>query len=107
MKPKLAIVIGFLAAVAVIVWIAMRGKAGDKPAVKPGSDPTKPVATEPVEITFEYSTEKKEWVETVLADFAKDHPNIKVTLVGKGSLEAEAAIYDGTDKPVLWSPADS
>jgi len=99
MKPKLAIVIGFLVAVAAVIWIAARR----------GSDPPKPTATSgpPVEITLEYSTEKKDWLETVVADFAKDHPNIKVTLVGKGSLEAEAAILDGTDKPVLWSPADS
>ena len=31
----------------------------------------------------------------------------KITLVGKGSLESAAAILDGTDRPVLWSPADS
>jgi hypothetical protein len=30
-----------------------------------------------------------------------------VTLIGKGSLEAAAAILDGADRPVLWSPADS
>src|ERR1043165_5852161 len=97
MKPKLAIVIGFLVAVVVIVGVAMRGK--DKP---------KQVATAPpVEITLEYSTEKKEWVETAVRDSAAGHPNIKVVLIGKGSLEAESAIYDGTDKPTLWSPADS
>lgn len=104
MKPKLAIVIGFLAAVAVIVWVAMRGKDKDP---GPKTDPPKPVATATVEISLEYSTEKKDWIETVVKDFEGSHQNIKVTLIGKGSLDAEAAIYDGTDKPTLWSPADS
>lgn len=39
--------------------------------------------------------------------FQADNPTIKVKLVGKGSLDSAQAILDGTDKPVLWSPADS
>jgi hypothetical protein len=60
-----------------------------------------------VEVTLEYSTEKKEWLEAALAELAEVHPEIKVALVGKGSLDAAQAILDGADKPVLWSPADS
>jgi hypothetical protein len=35
------------------------------------------------------------------------NPRIRVNLVGKGSLEAASAILDGSDRPALWSPADS
>src|SRR5260370_5025130 len=59
------------------------------------------------EISLAYSTEKKEWMEAAVAEFAKAHPEIKVTLTGKGSLDEAQAILDGKDKPVLWSPADS
>ena len=58
-------------------------------------------------LAFEYSTEKKEWLEAAIAAFEKENPAIHVELTGKGSLEAAQAILDGTDHPVLWSPADS
>ena len=105
MKPKLAIVIGFLVAVALIVWFATRKKDDQPHDGKSTVVAAKPAAT--VEISLEYSTEKKDWIETVVKDFEGSHPSIKVALIGKGSLEAESAIYDGTDKPTLWSPADS
>jgi hypothetical protein len=116
MKPKLAIVIGFLVAVGVIIFVAVgRGKDKDKPAdpvVDPKGRPTDPAAiptpaSAPVELTFEYSTEKKEWLELAVGWFERDNPSIKVKLVAKGSLEAAQAILDGTDKPTMWSPADS
>ena len=117
MKPKLAIVIGFLAAVSVIMYFALAGeRGGSKPAdagsgsaaesVRP-DDKIPPPAAAKVELPFEYSTEKKEWLEAAVAEFEKVNPNIDVKLIGKGSLDAAAAILDGTDKPVLWSPADS
>ncbi len=111
---KLAIVFGFVAAAAIIIYLTMvRGH--DAPDALPVAPPLPgsatpaptPVAAASVEVTFEYSTEKREWLEAAVADFARANPGIKVTLVGKGSLEAEAAILDGTDKPVLWSPADT
>src|SRR6185295_1210522 len=68
---------------------------------------TQPVAGPSVEITLEYSTEKKEWLELAVGWFERDNPSVKVKLVAKGSLEAAQAILDGTDKPTLWSPADS
>jgi len=116
MKQKLAIVIGFLAAVAVILYLAV----GKKPAA-PG-DPQRPptggtgsqTAPTPgpaggaeVALTFEYSTEKRDWLEAAIAEFHKANPTIHVKLVGKGSLDSANAILDGSDKPVLWSPADS
>lgn len=114
MKPKHAIVIGFLAAVGVIMYLAViRQPSG--PAVKPASGTTAPVGgpatpdpvTADVEISFEYSTEKKDWLEAAVAEFQRANPRIHVKLIGKGSLDAANAILDGSDKPVLWSPADS
>ncbi|MEO7730733.1 MAG: substrate-binding domain-containing protein [Kofleriaceae bacterium] len=109
MKPKTAIVIAFLVAVAVILYLAV----GKKPAGDPGRKPN-PAADSPaappgtaVEIAFEYSTEKKDWLEAAVAAFHKANPQIRVKLIGKGSLDAANAILDGRDQPVLWSPADS
>jgi hypothetical protein len=110
MKPKLAIVLAFLAAVGVILYVATRKPADtpapDQPRPAVGSATAQPAAPE-VELTFEYSTEKKDWLEAAVAEFHKSHPRTRVKLIGKGSLEAADAILDGSDKPVLWSPADS
>ena len=96
---KLGIVAAFLAAVGVIVYAAV-GRGG-QPADPP------PPPQDKIEITFEYSTEKEQWLDRAIADFETVNPGITVKRVSKGSFEAEAAILAGTDKPVLWSPADS
>jgi hypothetical protein len=111
MKPKLAIVIAFLAAVGVILYVATRkpsggDSTGDQPRPAVGSTAAQPAGPD-VELPFEYSTEKKDWLEAAVAEFHKSHPRTRVKLIGKGSLEAADAILDGSDKPVLWSPADS
>ena len=95
---KAGIVIAFIVAVGAILAVAFGG-GKDTPTASPQGDP--------VEITFEYSTEKQQWLESQVAAFEQANPDVKVTLVGKGSLEAENAIVDGIDKPTLWSPADS
>jgi len=115
MKPKLVIVIGFLIAVGVIVYAAVgrRGPGAAQPttgttAVAPRGGPGSADPPGPsVEITFEYSTEKKDWLEAAIAEFGRANPGIRVKLIGKGSLDAANAILDGSDRPVLWSPADS
>src|SRR5262245_20288430 len=109
MKSKLHIVVGFLIAAAVIVLFNWK-----KPSAQPEATSVLPSATpeavkppkQTVEIPFVYSTEKKDWMEVAVAAFTQAHPEIKVTLVGKGSLEASEALLDGSLKPVLWSPAD-
>ena len=114
MKPKQAIVIGFLAAVGVIIYLAV-GRKPSMTKVMSGGGPTAPIGTpataDPitgdVELPFEYSTEKKDWLEAAVAAFQNANPKIHVKLIGKGSLEGANAILDGSDKPVLWSPADS
>ncbi|HSD87777.1 MAG TPA: substrate-binding domain-containing protein [Kofleriaceae bacterium] len=111
MKGKIAIIVGFVIAALLIVLVVGRGDKGSKKKDSTGSagtstQPTKPKDAE-TEIQFVYSTEKKDWIETMANEFAKTHPAIKVTLVGKGSLDAAQAILDGSLKPTLWSPADS
>jgi hypothetical protein len=170
MKPKLAIVIGFLVAVAVIMYVYMSGQHRPAPrdmiavisgfrdrmcgckdarcrdtvgqALEAWTRSLSGTSPEPDEITrfnaisnemtacmtgaaggsgavgapaggsdvdlaFEYSTEKKDWLEAAVAEFQRANPRIHVKLVGKGSLESANAILDGSDRPVLWSPADS
>jgi len=112
MKPKSAIVIGFLAAVAAILYFAVVKHAPSAPAAPvAGTASGAPVVPGPagptVELTFEYSTEKKDWLEAAIAEFQRANPQIRVKLVGKGSLDSANAILDGVDQPVLWSPADS
>jgi len=106
MKPtlKLAIVGVFVLAALAIVFLAKSSKSTD-PATQPkGSNATTTAGTT---ITVVYSTEKKEWIEATTAEFAKAHPEIKVELVGKGSIDAAQAILDGTLKPTVFSPADT
>jgi len=107
MKPtlKLAIVGVFVVAALAIVFLA-KGSKGSDPAT--GSAAVQPKTDKPaMSITVVYSTEKKEWIEAVAADYAKLHPEIKVELVGKGSIDAAQAILDGTLQPTIWSPADT
>lgn len=90
------------------LFFSMRGKSSDKPADTPVGTTAPPVAPKDrVTISLLYSTEKKEWVEAVVAEFQKAHPEIQVDLVGKGSIDAAQDIIDDKAKPTLWSPADS
>jgi hypothetical protein len=107
MKSKLLILVLFSAAALTLLFF--NRKRPDTVAA-PSAAP-EPVASTPpralVELPFVYSTEKKEWLEAAVAEFSAAHPEIKVELTGKGSLEASDGILDGSLKPVLWSPADS
>jgi hypothetical protein len=110
MNPRVLVVIGFLLAVGGVFYLSRRGsESGGTGSSGPGStSPSKPVApTQVTEITFLYSTEKKDWVEAAVAAFQQEHPSIKVNLVGRGSLEAAQAILEGRERPTVWSPADS
>lgn len=115
MKPKLAIVIVFLAVAGAILYLAAGRKAGRTTGEPTGGSATAAIPSEAkpeptgadVEVAFEYSTEKRDWLEYAVAVFNQANPRIHVKLIGKGSLESASAILDGSDKPVLWSPADS
>ncbi len=109
MKPKIAIVVGFVVAALAIVLL-VRHKGGDSGGGGGGGSaqvdkPAPPGAQ--TEIRVVYSTEKKEWIEAVTADFGKQHPEIKVALIGKGSIDAAQDILDGKLQPVVWTPADT
>lgn len=105
MKPKVLIIIGFLAAVGGVFYLSSH-PGGARNGGAPGGTPGAP-AGEVTEISFLYSTEKKDWVEAAAAAFQREHPTLKVNLMGRGSLEAAQAILDGREKPTVWSPADS
>jgi hypothetical protein len=111
MKAKIAIVGVFLLAVLLILARTWKGKGDDAPTSVNGADGgpvAKPdPAAGPVEISMMYSTEKKSWIEDAAAGFKKDHPEIKLTLLPKGSIAAGQAIVDDKEKPTVWSPADS
>ena len=84
----------------------MKDKKDDKPqSQRRLADASR--RTRASEIQVVYSTEKKDWIEAVTAEFAKANPGIKVTLVGKGSLDAAQGILDEQLKPTVWSPADT
>lgn len=110
MKGKILIIGAFvLAAILVVLLVGKDDKKTDKKA-ETGSAQGTAAAKPPEpgsEIQVVYSTEKKDWIEAVTADFNKAHPEIKVSLVGKGSIDAAQAILDGQLQPTVWSPADS
>lgn len=112
MNAKIAIVLAFVLAVGIILFFTLRSPgsssdAADAAASAVASGAPSSPAGKSVEITFVYSTEKKAWVEDATASFSKEHPEIKVTLTGKGSIDAAQAMVDGELKPTLYSPADS
>ncbi len=111
MKQKLAIVGVFLTAAAVIVFFATKKPAAptatEGPPAKNQAVAAVPEKAAAAELTFVYSTEKQEWIQHAVASFTEANPEVKVNLVAKGSLEASAAILDGTLKAALFSPADT
>jgi len=110
MKSKVLILVLF-AATAIAILLLSRPKPGTQTVASVAPEPASSTPPLPpkaeVELSFVYSTEKKEWIEAAVTEFSAAHPEVKVALNGKGSLEASDAILDGTLKPVLWSPADS
>ena len=108
MNAKVVIIVAFLLAVTGIFFFQWKSKqSGSSDSGSAQSSAPAKGSRDAVEITFLYSTEKKEWIEASTAAFSKEHPNISVKLLGKGSLEAAQALVEGKDKPTLWSPADS
>ncbi len=109
---KIGIVVVFLVAIVAIVAFKFAtgkpersGSAGSTSAsgAPTGSAPP----TSVTEISMLYSAEKKEWVEGAAVKFRADHPEIKLTLNAKGSIDGAQAIVDEKEKPTIFSPADS
>jgi Ca-activated chloride channel family protein len=61
------------------------------------------------EIGIAYGTEKKNWMEWAVAEFAKtdEGKRIKVNLFPMGSLEGAQALVSGDQRIHVWSPASS
>ncbi len=77
------------------------GNAGGAPTTR---DPAKQVA-----VTIAFGTEKKQWLEWAVAEFAKTSAghDVAITLMPLGSLEGAQAIIRN-DKPIhAWAPASS
>lgn len=87
------------------------GNKEEREAPKQGPA-AKPAAT-PVELSILYGSEKKTWLEQQITTFnasgatTKDGRPIKVVGKATGSGEAMTGILDGTEKPIVFSPASS
>ena len=57
-------------------------------------------------IQFMYSSEKKAWLVDALGRFGRQHPDVVVETVEKGSLDMVQALLDQGQQPTLISPAD-
>lgn len=82
-------------------------KAGSSPAPGTGNAPSDP--TKQTTLTIAYGTEKKQWLEWAVAEFAKTPAgrDTAITLLPLGSLEGAQAIIRN-DKPIhAWAPASS
>jgi Bacterial extracellular solute-binding protein len=101
LNAKVLIVLVFIAATAAVVYFARFSGQRER------EQPAAAAAPKATEITFLYGSEKKDWVESAVADFRREHPSYTVNLQPMGSLEAAQSILEGKDKPTLWSPADS
>jgi hypothetical protein len=106
MKAKVIILILFAGALAAI-FLSMRGRPKETAPTPVAGDPAKPAPVPPVELEMVYGTEKEAWLRAAVESFHVTHPEVRVKLTGKGSLESAQAILDGNLKPVIWSPADS
>jgi hypothetical protein len=97
----------FLVAVAFILLRTMGAKtegAGEATALDAGAAK---LDAGLVEVTMLYSTEKREWIEGAAIGFRKEHPEIKLNLMGKGSISAGESIVEEKDMPTIFSPADT
>ena len=104
---KIIIVSFFLLAIIGVVIFLVTAKSGkDAEDTSTSQSNTEEVQSEKVEIAFLYSTEKEAWIKELKEQFEKANPNIKVTLKGRGSLNAVRDILDAKEKPTMWSPAD-
>ncbi len=93
-----------------LVVVAGCGRSKTEPgqtAEPAGAEPARPV----VEVTLLYGSEKKTWLEEQVTSFNASHTRtgaggvIHVTGKAVGSGEAMTGILDGTEKPVVFSPA--
>ena len=88
------------------------GKKDEERQAPTSGEVTKPAAP-PLELSILYGSEKKSWLEQQITAFnasgatTKDGRVIRVVGKATGSGEAMTGILDGTEKPVVFSPASS
>jgi hypothetical protein len=78
MNYRALITIGFLAAVGGVFYLSRLGSGSGEGGGEPrgGGGASRPAApVEVTEISFPYSTEKREWVESAAAVFQQEHPS--------------------------------
>lgn len=108
-----AYVAGSLAAICAelgaVIAIWQRGSlpGGGKLSEAVSAEPAVVTPQARVSISLLFGSEKQDWLEAVSRDFASAHPEIKLELTARGSLESAQAILEGTAEPTLFSPADS
>lgn len=113
MNAKVLIIVGFIVAVAAILFVNASRHSDPTPgllsasASAVGSIGAPPRPSEVTEISMLYSSEKQEWIDSAAESFRKDHPEISLKLKAMGSIDVAQAILDGNEKPTLFSPADS
>jgi Ca-activated chloride channel family protein len=88
-----------------LVVLALSGcsKTSEPPPQRGSSAP----ATNAIEISIVYGSEKKSWLEEQLAAFNASQKAIHATGKPMGSGEAMTAIVDGEEQPTVFSPASS
>ncbi len=93
-------------AVAVVVVALGWGCKKSSEAPDPPATTDRPASAKAaVEISILYGSEKKSWLEEQITAFNAANPTIHVTGKPTGSGEAMTSILDGTEKPVIFSPA--
>ncbi len=111
---KLAILGMFaLAVIGAFAFIFLRRDKGSADTVAsaevlpmPAASAAPATPTSVTRIRFMYSTEKKAWLVEALARFGRQHPEVAVDVVEKGSLDMVQALLDQGERPTLISPAD-
>lgn len=105
---KTKIGIGLVFALGIGGVIAYRALSAPHEAVAaPAAAKVESAKPQQVEVTMLYGSEKKEWIDFAAEGFKKEHPEIKLTLVPRGSIEAAQGILDKKERPSIFSPADS
>jgi ABC-type Fe3+ transport system substrate-binding protein len=111
MKGKTLIILGFLAAAGVILYVTVaKRSAPEVPGAAPGAPAAPAAAGGPAAVTtvaMLYGTEKREFVEQMAAEFGKQRPDVRLQLTALGSLDAADRILEGRETPAVFSPGDS
>jgi hypothetical protein len=95
----------------VALWVTHMNSTPGAPATVSPPSPPAPIrsSAEPVTVGIAYGTEKQDWLQWAVAEFAgtPEGQNIKIDLKPMGSVEAAQAIAHNDKSIQVWSPASS